>query len=164
MTSLLDVIWLSDCSQFRPTLPAVPLRRQVHRTALLAPQRPRGFLVVRGCGRLGEHRRRDGVGSPLRRRYGGAGRIAWDRGLELSATGAPRGRRRPRVVLGDGLDELELVYLGRFSGRLRRQERGGRGARLRCRGGRCSRGWPVADQRVKLLELLDVRLDRVPGF
>src|SRR2546429_9359298 len=104
MTSLLDVIWLSDCSQFRPTLPAVPLRRQVHRTALLAPQRPRGFLVVRGCGRLGEHRPRDGVGSPLRRRGGGAGWVARDRGAELGAPGAPRAERPTRVGPGCGPD------------------------------------------------------------
>src|SRR2546428_11832359 len=78
---------VSDGVELTTALPAIPLRRQVHRAALLAPQRPRDFLVA--CsGRVGDNRRGGGVGGPLRRRHGGAGGIARNPGPELGAPGA----------------------------------------------------------------------------
>src|SRR6266550_4054286 len=141
-----DVVWFSDRSELRPTLPARPLRRRIHRAARLAAQRSRGLLVIRSSGWLGDDRSGDGVGGPLRRRYRGAGWIARDQGLELGAAGASRRQRRPGVVLGDGLDELELVHLRRLLGLRLRLQPGGRGGqgrglrgvlgrRRRCSGG-----------------------------
>src|SRR6266550_1049492 len=92
-----DVVWFSDRSELRPTLPAIPLRRRIHRAARLAAQRSRGLLVIRSSGWLGDDRSGDGVGGPLRRRHRGAGWIARDQGLELGAAGAALGAGRLRT-------------------------------------------------------------------
>src|SRR5881394_1400309 len=58
-TVLLDVSFLLNRVELTAALPAIPLRRQIHRAALLAPERPRDFLVARRCGRVGDDRRRE---------------------------------------------------------------------------------------------------------
>src|SRR2546426_3062599 len=43
----LTFLFILDRVELNATLPAIPLRRQVHRTALLAPQRPLDFFIAR---------------------------------------------------------------------------------------------------------------------
>src|SRR2546422_2763088 len=90
---------------------SVPLRRQVHRPAVLAAQRLRRFLIAVVARHFGDDVSGLGRGRPGR--TGGARSFAGGRWLELGTARTARRRRPALLVLRHGLDELELVHVVR---------------------------------------------------